>query len=455
MIKPHWTIKGQFPWQNLDQVRIFWQLWISAIRIQTNANVILLILKKSILLILQALLLCGSLLALDFPDNIPQKTLLKNCTMYTMTDSGVVDSGAVLIQSDHIAAVFAADSLIPFEYAQTSDSVKVVDMGGKSIMPGLIDMHSALGVEYPEDTHYPDQSVLRYFLPEDEEIHSMLRGGVTTIALRPPADSLFSGYSALVKLLPDSLGGTHIIDDTLDYQISLTGPMVDLNSKQSKDLVVSPLARMYRFRKFLDEAYSDADYLPDYSTLLEENPNWPPVFRDDLPLYVLSNRAVQILEAHSMLIDAGANFYFGGVLGLADVYNKWTSSPIASTQKYINGVVLGPAFFQIDPEYNRYRPLSTELSDLGIIFAVGSHFPNVQSLTLLDRMRDFVRYGMSEQQAMDCGTIVPAKLLNRSQTLGKIQSGAAADLVILNGDPFDVKSRVEQVYVDGIAVWLK
>lgn len=422
---------------------------------QTNANVILLILKNPLLIIIQTLVLCGSLLALDFPDNTPEMTLLKNCTLYTMTDSGVVDSGAVLIQSDHIAAVFIVDSLIPPEYTHTSDSVKIIDMGGKSIMPGLIDMHSALGVEYPEDTHYPDQSVLRYFLPEDEEIYTMLKGGVTTIALRPPADSLFSGYSALVKLLPDSLGGTHIIQDTLDYQISLTGPMVDLNRNQSKDVAVSALARMYRFRKFLDEAYSDADYLPEYSTLVKEHPNWPPVFRNDFPLYVLSNKAVQILEVHSMLMDAGANFYFGGVHGLADVYNKWTSSPITSIQKYINGVVLGPAFFQLDPEYNRYRPLSTELSDLGIIFAVGSHFPNVRSLTLLDRMRDFVRYGMSEQQAMDCVTIVPAKLLNRSQTLGKIQSGAAADLVILNGDPFDVKTRVERVYVDGIAVWLK
>jgi len=370
-----------------------------------------------------------------------------------MTDSGVINSGAVLIQSDSIVSVFADDSLISIDYSHSSDSLKVVDMNGKSVIPGLIDMHSALGVEYPEDKHYPDQSVLRYFLPEDEEIHSMLKGGVTTIALRPPADSLFSGYSALVKMLPDSLGGTHIAEDTLDYQISLTGSMID--RKQSNDGSVSTLARMYRFRKFLDEAYSDADYLPEYNTLVKDHPNWPPVLQEQLPLYVLSNRAVQILEAQSMLMDAGAKFYFGGVTELADIYKKWTSNSMTSTQEYINGVVLGPAFFQLDHEFNRYRSLSTELSDLGIIFAVGSHFPNVRSLTLLDRMRAFVRYGMSDQQAMECVTIIPAKLLNESQHLGKIQKGARADLVILNGNPFDVKSNVEEVYVDGITIWLK
>ncbi len=370
-----------------------------------------------------------------------------------MTEQGIIDSGAVLFQGDSILSVFANDTLASLDSLVRSDSILVKNLDGASVIPGLIDMHSELGVEYPADKHYPDQSVLRYFLPEDAEIRTMLQGGVTTIALRPPADSLFSGYSALVKLLPDSLGGTIIVEDTLDFQISLTGPAIESQEDANSDSPVNGLSRMYRFRNFLFQTFHTTTNSADYSTLLSEHHSWPPVFSHKLSLYILTDRAAQILETHTMLSDVNANFYFGGVSQLVAVYKKWMNNSL-SDEDYINGVVLGPAFFQLDPDYNRYRSLSDQLSDLGIFFAVGTHYPKVRSLSLLDRMRDFIRYGMSEQQAMESVTTVPAKLLNKSGRLGVITGGAASDFVILNGSPFDVNSRVNKVYVNGIAIWL-
>ncbi len=37
-------------------------------------------------------------------------------------------------------------------------------------------------------------------------------------------------------------------------------------------------------------------------------------------------------------------------------------------------------------------------------------------------------------------------------TLGSLDVGKTANVVLANGDPLDVRTRVEQVFIDGVAV---
>ena len=45
---------------------------------------------------------------------------------------------------------------------------------------------------------------------------------------------------------------------------------------------------------------------------------------------------------------------------------------------------------------------------------------------------------------------MPAKFLGVDNELGSIKAGKRADLVIFNGHPFDFRSTVEAVFVDGL-----
>jgi len=60
-----------------------------------------------------------------------------------------------------------------------------------------------------------------------------------------------------------------------------------------------------------------------------------------------------------------------------------------------------------------------------------------------------VREGLDEDIALQAITSIPARLLKVEQELGSIKKGKCADLVIFSGHPFDFRSRVEKVLVDG------
>ena len=64
-----------------------------------------------------------------------------------------------------------------------------------------------------------------------------------------------------------------------------------------------------------------------------------------------------------------------------------------------------------------------------------------------------VRYGMDKDNAFRAVTTYPAELLHVDDRIGSIDEGKDADLVILSGEPFDFRSRVEKVIVNGRIVF--
>jgi imidazolonepropionase-like amidohydrolase len=60
-----------------------------------------------------------------------------------------------------------------------------------------------------------------------------------------------------------------------------------------------------------------------------------------------------------------------------------------------------------------------------------------------------VRAGLPEEEAWKAITINPAEILGISHLVGSIEVGKAADLVLWSGDPLDVRSRAEEVLING------
>ena len=65
--------------------------------------------------------------------------------------------------------------------------------------------------------------------------------------------------------------------------------------------------------------------------------------------------------------------------------------------------------------------------------------------------RFLIRHGLSEQRALEALTINGAKAMMLADRLGSIEAGKDADLVLLDGPPFDLfAERVQKVFVDGV-----
>ena len=64
-----------------------------------------------------------------------------------------------------------------------------------------------------------------------------------------------------------------------------------------------------------------------------------------------------------------------------------------------------------------------------------------------------IRYGMTEQAALEAITINPALIANVGERVGSLKKGKDADFVIIDGRWYEPKSRIEKVYINGVEVF--
>jgi len=61
-------------------------------------------------------------------------------------------------------------------------------------------------------------------------------------------------------------------------------------------------------------------------------------------------------------------------------------------------------------------------------------------------------YGMGVENALKSVTIVPAEILGVDDRLGSLEPGKSATLFVSDGDPFEPKTQIQQVFIDGYKV---
>jgi len=86
---------------------------------------------------------------------------------------------------------------------------------------------------------------------------------------------------------------------------------------------------------------------------------------------------------------------------------------------------------------------------MGTDSGVTPHGQNLQELPLLEAA------GLSPAQVLHSATRSAAQLLGMAEELGTIEPGKRADLVVLDGDPYDLATltdRIRLVYQDGVLV---
>jgi len=86
---------------------------------------------------------------------------------------------------------------------------------------------------------------------------------------------------------------------------------------------------------------------------------------------------------------------------------------------------------------------------MGTDSGITPHGRNLEELALL------VDAGMTPAQALHSATLAAARLLDLDAELGTVEPGKRADLVVLDGDPLDVRAlpgRIARVYQDGALV---
>jgi imidazolonepropionase-like amidohydrolase len=379
---------------------------------------------------------------------------------------GQINNGLILVKGDKITYVG--------EPKEIPKKATVIDAAKSVVMPGLVDIHSHLGLHAESEpvkmnpsapTSGPDSgdmrlvSIVNAIKPNDEAFRDVLRSGVTSVLLAPQTRGFISGNAALIKLSGDS-AKEMIVKEYAAVKFSMLG-------EQAR------MARIWEARDHLKGAKEYAEKWDDYEQKYEEyerrrqyeqdkDPNERQeikeparpgrdtnlellrgLFKRQMPALVYANRADEIRTTLKVFKDEYNLDVI--ILGGNDGFRVTDE-----LRKYNVGVVIGPYIIR----YEKGKPINNADLLTRNKLCVALHTSATSGTQYLSMNAAYaVRYGMDEEEAFRAITIYPARLLHVDDRIGSIEQGKDADLVIMSGGPFDFRSRVEKVIVNGKVVY--
>ncbi|MFC2165036.1 amidohydrolase family protein [Acidobacteriota bacterium] len=356
---------------------------------------------------------------------------LKGATIYTVSGPKILNA-TILVENGKISAV-GEDVKIP-------DGVKVLDVKGRVIIPGLIDIHSHLGVmfdgnEFPQPIG-PENRALDALNLESPDWADAVKGGVTTIVTGPGAAERIGGQSITVKTF-----GTNrekrILKEAGEVKMAVYG---------------RSLSHIQAIRGSLIKA---REYMDTWTRYESGNKKGPPP-RRDLAMEALARVLrredrirVHIYYANDMLSFLKLKDEFGFRLTFEHSNEAYKIADEIAKRNV--GCVCLPLLREAIPD-DVIRG-NTVLYKAGVKIAFHTDYPVTQQKWLRLCAMVSMRYGLPEEAALRALTLNPAELAMVSNRIGSIETGKDADLVILNGPWYELRSRVDMVFVDGVLAY--
>ncbi|RME98989.1 MAG: amidohydrolase, partial [Bacteroidetes bacterium] len=395
----------------------------------------------------------GILIDLKLPmDKVSGLVAFTNARIITMEGDQVIENGTILVQDNRIQALGSTA-----EVAIPTDELTVIDCAGKTIMPGIIDVHGHLG-----DFRYglsPQKSWYYY---------ANLAYGVTT-AHDPSSNSeMIFSHSEMIK------AGTMVGPRLYSTGTILYGADGDFKAViNSLDDARSALRRTKAFGAFSVKSYNqprreqrqmvmqaarelgilvvpeggsffyhNMNQLADGHTGVEHNIPVAPLYRDVTTFW----GATEAHNTPTLIVN------YGGVNGEYYWYQKtnvWEKERLLSfTPRPIVDSRARHRTMIPDEEYDNGHILTSQslkkLTDAGVRINLGAH-GQLQGLGAHWELWMLGQGGMTNHEALACATINGAKYLGMDKEIGSLKVGKLADLIVIDGNPLEDLQQSENV----------
>lgn len=373
---------------------------------------------------------------------------ITNARVYPVSGP-VIDTGVLLVRDGKILAV-GPDVSIP------SDA-RVIDVGGKHVMPGIVESHSHMGQKllwlpaYGSDNNELSKPMnaecraIDGLNTNDRAFSIALAAGVTTMNIVTGSRSPNSGQPVVVKLRGGTAEEMFFAEGGMKFAIraSTRNPGFPENIEEVGQLLRQELKAAQEYMRVWNayesgnrkgtppardlklEALSKVltrEWIVGVHAIGEKDTRIPMELKKEfnLDLYLIHGYAVTSLAEE--LVELGIPISYGPVLPSAGRESASLEGAVRFNR--LGGKI---SFHQDHPDGHQYylRPCASL----------------------------FVRKGMTEEDALRALTINPAELLRLDDRIGSLEPGKDADFLILNGPPLEFESLVERVFVEGKEVY--
>jgi hypothetical protein len=370
-----------------------------------------------------------------------QSVLIRNATVHTMAAAGSLDGADILITNGKVVDV-GKNLHVPAD-------ATTIDATGRIVTPGLFGGLSYLGLDEigleptlddPEvklGQMRPEFDVTPAFDPDATAIAVNRLGGVTFAAIVPTSagkdGSIIAGQGSIVTLDGAVLPGSQALYVDLGADISeLTGgsravqymllrqafteartPNLVLSDDQR---LLTPAGRqtLLTFAKGTSPWVFDVDRASDIRQVL--------VLAAREKLRVVISGGTEAWRVAPELAAAGVAVILDPLNDLPANFDGVGATLENASRLDKSGVSI--AFSFVDPESHNIRKIRQAA---GIAVA----------------------HGLPWQAGLAAITRTPAEIFGVADRVGSIEAGRAANLVIWSGDPLDVTSVAEQVFIGG------
>ena len=340
----------------------------------------------------------------------------------------------------------------------SADGAEVIDATGLHVYPGFVEAHCHIGLDgygigyeghdYNElnDPVTPQVQAIDGINPFDPCMKMAAKAGVTCFATGPGSSNSIGGTFAAIKPV-----GTRVDNMIVKFPIAMKCAFGE-NPKRcyQKQGISSRMTNAAKIREALNKAKvykakieaagDDASKLPAYD---QKSEALIPVLNHEIPLKAHAHQANDIFTAIRIAKEFGVGLTLEHVTEGHMIVDELAKENLP--------LAVGPTFGHA----SKFELQNKTWETPGILAKAGCHVSiitdaPVTPLHYLPLCAGLaIKAGMDEYDALRAVTINPAEHIGIADRVGSLEEGKDADVVIVDGCPFDVTGEIKHVLING------